>query len=141
VVERLVAKWTKYYLSEGGPPENFTISSDADSSTPDVFYGQFCELVVKHRMELELVLPFVTSNTARILKLKDKGKVEEGCDADVLVLSRDSLDIRDVIAKGKRLVADGTCKTKPKFLEESSRRVELIGDENEEPVHLAGKAN
>lgn len=137
VVEQDAAKWTKYYLEHGGPRENFTISSDADSSTPDVFYGQMCELVLKHKMPLELVLPFVTSNTARILKLTKKGKLEEGCDADVLVLSRDSLDIREVTANGKRLVVDGSCKTKPKFLEESSRRVELVGDENEEEVHLA----
>jgi beta-aspartyl-dipeptidase (metallo-type) len=141
IVEEDAAKWTKYYLQRGGPPENFTISSDADSSTPDVFYGQVCDLVVKHKMPLETVLPFVTSNTARILKLKDKGKLEEACDADVLVLTRDALDIREVIATGKRLVVDGTCKTKPKFLEESSRRVELFGDKNEEPVHLVGKAN
>jgi len=142
VVEQDVAKWAKYYLEQGGPPSGFTISSDADSTTPDIFYGQFCELVVKHKMPLELVLPFVTSNTARILKLTQKGKLERGCDADVLVLTRDSLDIQDVIAKGKRLVADGSCQTRAKFLEESSRKVELVGDENEEPVHLttAGKS-
>ncbi|MFL5483515.1 MAG: amidohydrolase family protein [Gemmatimonadaceae bacterium] len=137
IVEEDAAKWTKYYLEHGGPRENFTISSDADSSTPDIFYGQICELVVKHKMPLELVLPFVTSNTARILKLTTKGKLEEGCDADVLVLTRDGLDIQEVIANGKRLVVNGSCKTDPKFLEESSRRVELVGAENEEPIHLA----
>lgn len=137
IVEQDAAKWTKYYLEHGGPRENFTISSDADSSTPDVLYGQVCELVVKHKMPLDLVWPFVTSNTARILKLKTKGKLEEGCDADVLVLSKDSLDIREVMANGKRLVVDGSCKARPKFLEESSRNVELVGDENEEEIHLA----
>jgi beta-aspartyl-dipeptidase (metallo-type) len=137
VVEQKVAKWTKYYLEHGGPPEQFTISSDADSATPDVFYGQICELVVKHKMPLDLVLPFVTSNTARILKLKQKGRVAEGCDADVLVLTAGSLEIRDVIAGGKRLVEDGECKTKPKFLEKSSRNVTLIGEEADEPVHTA----
>ena len=138
IVEQKAAKWTKYYLENGGPPEQFTISSDADSSTPDIFYGQICGLVVKHRMPLELVLPFVTSNTARILKLNQKGRVAEGCDADVLVLTEGSLDIREVIAGGKRLVEDGECKTKPKFLEKSSRNVTLIGDELDEPVHTAG---
>jgi beta-aspartyl-dipeptidase (metallo-type) len=137
VVEEDAAKWTKYYLERGGPPQNFTISSDADSTTPDVFYGQLCGLVVKHKLPLELVLPFATSNTARILKLTKKGKLDAGCDADVLVLTRDSLDIREVIAMGKRMVVDGSCRTRPKFLEESSRKVELVGDENEEPVHLA----
>ena len=141
IVEEDAAKWTKYYLERGGPPENFTISSDADSSTPDVLYGQVCELVVKHKMDLEVVWPFVTSNTARILKLKTKGRLEDGCDADVLVVTRDSLDIREVIANGKRLVVDGVCKTQSKFLEESSRKVELLGEEHEEPVHLVGSTD
>src|SRR5687768_12945448 len=47
VVEEDAAKWTTYYLERGGPPDKFTISSDADSTTPDVFYGQICGLVVK----------------------------------------------------------------------------------------------
>lgn len=44
---------------------------------------------------------------------------------------------REVMANGKRLVVDGSCKARPKFLEESSRNVELVGDENEEEIHLA----
>jgi beta-aspartyl-dipeptidase (metallo-type) len=140
VVDEDAAKWTRYYLERGGPPEKFTISSDADSATPDVFYGQFCGLVVKHGIPLELALSFVTSNTAKILKLEKKGKLDVGCDADVLVLTKGSLEIRDVIAKGKRLVAEGHCETKPKFLEESSRNVTLVGDESEEPIHTTASA-
>ncbi|MFL5488659.1 MAG: amidohydrolase family protein [Gemmatimonadaceae bacterium] len=138
VVEKDAGKWTKYYLERGGPPDRFTISSDADSTTPDVFYGQICELVVKHRLPLELVLQFVTSNTARILKLKTKGRIAEGCDADLLVLTEGALEIRDVIAGGKRLVVDGECKTASKFLKESRRNVTLVGDECDEPIHTAG---
>ena len=138
VVEEDAAKWTKYYLEQGGPPDNFTISSDADSTTPDVFYGQICGLVVKHKLPLELVLPFVTSNTARILGLKSKGRLEKGCDADVLVLTEGSLDIREVISRGKRLVVDGKCTKRATFLEESSRNVTLVGDEWEEPIHTTG---
>src|SRR3954470_22016722 len=138
VVEEDAAKWTKYYLESGGPPEKFTISSDADSTTPDVFYGQICEMVVKHRLPLDLVLRFITSNTADILKLHTKGRIAEGCDADLLVLTEGSLEIRDVIANGKRLVVDGEGKTRAKFLEESSRNVTLVGDECDEPIHTAG---
>jgi beta-aspartyl-dipeptidase (metallo-type) len=137
VVEEDAAKWTKYYLEAGGPLENFTISSDADSTTPDVFYGQICGLVLKHKLPLELVLPFVTSNTARILALKTKGRLEKGCDADVLVLTEGSLEIREVISRGKRLVVDGKCTTRATFLEESSRNVTLLGDECDEPIHTA----
>src|SRR4051812_3280420 len=127
VVEEDAAKWTKYYLEHGGPPEKFTISSDADSTTPDVFYGQICGLVVEHRLPLELVLPFVTSNTAAILGFKTKGKLDKGCEADVLVLNGSSLEIREVISRGKRLVVDGKCTTRATFLEESSRNVTLVG--------------
>jgi beta-aspartyl-dipeptidase (metallo-type) len=140
VVEEDAAKWTRYYLERGGPPEKFTISSDADSATPDVFYGQFCGLVVKHGIPLELALRFVTSNTAEILKLEKKGKLEKGCDADILVLTKGSLEIRDVLAKGTRVVADGSCRARPKFLEESSRNVSLVGDECDEPVHTTASA-
>jgi hypothetical protein len=73
-----------------------------------------------------------------ILKLKSKGKLEERCDADILVLTEGSLDIREVIARGKRLVVDGECTTRAKFLEESSRNVTLVGDECDEPIHTAG---
>jgi beta-aspartyl-dipeptidase (metallo-type) len=138
VVEEDAAKWTKYYLDRGGPPDKFTISSDADSTTPDVFFGQICGLVVKHKLPLELVLPFVTSNTARALKLKSKGRIDEGCDADLLVLTEGSLEIRDVIAGGKRLVVAGECTARSKFLKESSRNVTLVGDECDEPIHTSG---
>jgi beta-aspartyl-dipeptidase (metallo-type) len=137
VVEEDAGKWTKYYLDRGGPPDKFTISSDADSTTPDVFYGQICELVVKHKLPLELVLPFVTINTARILELKSKGRIEKGCDADLLVLTEGSLEIREVIAGGKRLVIDGECVARSRFLEDSNRNVKLVGAKAEEPVHTA----
>jgi predicted amidohydrolase len=53
------------------------------------------------------VLPLVTSNTARVLKLPNKGTLDMGKDADVWVLRKDSLEIVEVIAGGRRLVARG----------------------------------
>lgn len=35
---------------------------------------------------LEEVLPLMTSNPARILKLASKGRIAVGCDADILLL-------------------------------------------------------
>jgi len=57
---------------------------------------------------LEQILPFVTTNTARILKLDIKRTLEPAKDADVLVLRKDSLEIVEMIAGGERLVAHGT---------------------------------
>jgi beta-aspartyl-dipeptidase (metallo-type) len=128
VVEQKLAKDVRAYLEGGGPADKLTISSDADSSTPDILFDQLCGLVVKEKMPLETVLRFCTSNTAQVLKLEQKGRVDEGMDADLLVLKKGSLDIVEVIARGKRMVKDGAVVAREKFLEESFRNVSLIGD-------------
>ena len=129
VVEEDVAKWLRFYLDNGGPPEQLTISSDMDSSTPAIFYEQFCGLVVKHDFPLDIALPFFTSNTATALKLQQKGRLRPGLDGDVAVLTKDSLDIRHVVAKGRVMVRDGEPIVREKWLEKSKRNVTLVGDE------------
>ena len=127
VVSRDLAKWFRYYLDSGGPLEKLTVSSDSDSSTPELFYGQLCGLVVEHGHTLDLVLPLVTSNPAKALELGKKGRVAEGCDADLLVLEAGILAIRDVVARGKPVMRDGEVVHREKFLEKSSRNVHLVG--------------
>jgi beta-aspartyl-dipeptidase (metallo-type) len=73
------------------------------------------------------VLALVTRNTAAVLKLKSKGRLEAGLDADALVLRTDSLEIRDVIAQGRCLVRNGQLNFSENFLAESNRAIELIG--------------
>jgi beta-aspartyl-dipeptidase (metallo-type) len=80
---------------------------------------------------LDLVLPLVTTNPARMLKLAGKGRIAAGCDADVLVLER-GLAIREVIARGQRMVIEGEPAKEEKFLEESKRSIELVGGKLEE---------
>ena len=128
VVEQKLAKDVRMYLDDDGPIDKLTISSDADSSTPDILFDQLCGLVVKEKLPLDLVLGFCTSNTAKVLKLDKKGRLDEGNDADVLVLRKGSLEIVEVIARGKRMVKDGAVVAREKFLEESFRNVSLIGD-------------
>jgi len=53
--------------------------------------------------------------------------LQEGNDSDVLVLSRDSLEIVEVIARGRRMVKGGRLNVTEKFLEESNRRITLSG--------------
>jgi len=60
-------------------------------------------------------------------KLEQKGKLEEGKDADLLVLSKENLEIKDVVANGRRLMKSGKLSFKEKFLEESNRHIELDG--------------
>jgi beta-aspartyl-dipeptidase (metallo-type) len=63
-----------------------------------------------------------------VLKLAHKGRVAAGCDADVLVLRRDSLDVVHVFARGRRLVDDGAMTKREHFLGTSRRRIDLTGE-------------
>jgi beta-aspartyl-dipeptidase (metallo-type) len=127
VVEKDLAKWVSYWVDHGGPMDRLTVSSDSDSGTPDILFSQLCGLVVKHRVPLEQMLSLSTRNPARVLKLENKGELSEGKDADVLVLEQHTLDIREVIARGKRMVSNGDPLVKPEFIEESSRKWSLTG--------------
>jgi beta-aspartyl-dipeptidase (metallo-type) len=128
VVERDLAKWLRYYLDHGGDPARLTASSDSGANAPSSLYEQICGCVVHHRMPLERVLPIVTANTASVLKLKQKGALAPGKDADALVMRRDSLDIVHVWARGQRLVDDGRLVRREGFLPTTDRRINLVGE-------------
>jgi beta-aspartyl-dipeptidase (metallo-type) len=49
----------------------------------------------------------ITSNPARILKLKGKGELVAGADADIVFVDPDDLSITGVLAKGQWLMRDG----------------------------------
>ena len=66
-------------------------------------------------MPIEQAIKVITSNVAEFLKLDNKGKIEEGRDADFVIVNKDSLDIDMVIAKGKIVVEDGKASIKPTF--------------------------
>ena len=128
VVNKDLAKWVRFYMDNDGPMECLTVSSDSDSSTPDIFFDQLRGLVVNHRIGLETMLRLVTSTPAKLLKLVRKGKLAEGADADVVVLDADSLDIHEVIARGNRMVSNGALTFRECYLANSSRAVSIIGD-------------
>ena len=110
-------------LAEGAPLPHITFTSDGHASLP-VFdaYGQLSGLQVGRMdslltavracvqeagLSLSQALAPVTVNPARILKFADKGRLVVGADADVLVLDRDSLALRHVIAGGRVMMRDG----------------------------------
>jgi beta-aspartyl-dipeptidase (metallo-type) len=76
------------------------------------------------------MLPFFTSNTARVLQLRSKGSLEAGKDGDLLVLRPDTLELVEVIAGGKRLIANGELQVREAFLKDSERSIELHGQKN-----------
>jgi beta-aspartyl-dipeptidase (metallo-type) len=126
-VEGELARWVRYWFDHGGHPERLTVSSDAGSSSPGQLAAEWRDCVLCHGLPLERMLPLVTSNTARVLKLAKKGRLAVGCDGDVLVLRRDSLDVVHVIARGRRLVDDGRLTQRERFLESSRRQIHLRG--------------
>jgi beta-aspartyl-dipeptidase (metallo-type) len=107
VVENDLPERLRFYLDRGGDPGRLTVSTDASLTSPGHLHEQVAACVSQHGIPLERVLPLVTTNTARVLKLPGKGRLAEGADADVLVLEAGSLDLVEVIAGGKRFVRDG----------------------------------
>lgn len=114
------SKGLKRLLDEGVSQDNFTLTSDGQGSLPifndkKEFIGigvgkSTClikgikECVFKEDIPLEVAIRAITCNPARILKLKNKGKIEIGFDADLCLLDKETLDIDTVIAKGKIMV-------------------------------------
>lgn len=127
-VEEDLAKWLAFYLDRGGDAARLTASSDASISSPRTLYTQVRDCIINRRFAVELVLPLVTLNTARVLKLDRKGSLAAGKDADVLVLRKGSLELVEVIAGGRRLMIDGEVVVTESFLDDSNRRVSLSGN-------------
>ena len=72
--------------------------------------------LVKANLPLETVLPLITTNPARHLELKGKGRLEAGMDADLCLFTED-LTLHHVMAKGKFLMKDREVLVKGTFEE------------------------
>ncbi len=106
------------YLDAGAAPDRITCSSDGGGCLPQydlqgnltsIGIGEpgaladaLAELLSRGRA-LEAVLPIFTSNVASLLRLHQKGRIEVGGDADLVVLD-DAHHVHDVIARGRFVV-------------------------------------
>lgn len=113
-------------LEAGVPLQNMTFSSDGQGSlpafdeeghllglsysTPRSLFQEIVALVKQHQLPMEKALAVATSNPANIYKLKGKGRVAQGMDADIVLASPEDLTITDVIAKGKIMLRNGEIK-------------------------------
>ena len=70
---------------------------------------------VRKGLPLEKVIKPVTSNIASLLKLKGKGRIAAGYDADLVLLDERSLDLVGLVAKGRILVRDTKAVVKGTF--------------------------
>lgn len=109
------------YFSLGLPRERVTCSSDgagclptfdADGRLVEMGIGQpsalletLRDLLARGLLLGDALLPF-TQNPARLLRLRRKGRIAEGCDADLVVLDPQGA-ARDVMARGRFLVRQG----------------------------------
>jgi beta-aspartyl-dipeptidase (metallo-type) len=121
-------KWIRFYRGNGGDMKKLTISSDSSITSPRSFYEQFRQCVLENEFSLEEMLPIVTSNTATVLKLDMKGRIVEGKAADVIVMEKETLELREVISSGRRLMREGEIAFKEAFLQESNRNISLVGE-------------
>lgn len=120
--------WERFH-ERGCPVGNLTISSDGggclpvfdengeirkmDFATSAGLPETLAELTSRgHR--LEAVLPAMTSNVARLLRLAGKGRIAVGCDADLLCLN-ERHRVRHVMAGGVWMVQDGSPVVKGMF--------------------------
>ena len=103
------------------PAGNLTISSDGGGCLP-VFddNGEMVNMefatsaalpetlqeLVRRGHTLDRVLPALTSNVARLLRLPGKGRIAEGHDADLVFFAED-LGVRHVMANGRWMIQDG----------------------------------
>ena len=127
VAEQNLERDLSDFESRGGDWGRLTISSDAAGVAPGTLLEQLGACIKSRRWRVEQLLPLTTSNTASVLKLARKGRVSEGCDADVLILRRDTLAPVHVIAGGRVLLRDGRLDVSERFLETSNRHVILHG--------------
>jgi beta-aspartyl-dipeptidase (metallo-type) len=112
--------WERFH-AQSCPAGNLTISSDGGGCLP--YFDENGELV---KMEfatseglprtlreltarghpLDAVLPAMTSNVARLLRLPGKGRIAAGNDADLVCFDEDH-GVRHVMARGRWMIQDG----------------------------------
>src|SRR4051812_48998342 len=122
-------RWLDAYEHEQGPFDRLTISTDAGSSSPGRLRAQLVAAVGEGWTVADL-LPLVTANPARALRLPSKGALAPGCDADVIALDpATSLEPVHVVARGRVVMRAGRIVNQPNFLKGSDREVTLHGEE------------
>lgn len=110
----------KRMLEAGVPISQVTFTSDGQASLPDFdsngellglkigkvssLFNEVKDAVLMEGVPLETAIKVITENPAHILKLKNKGVLKEGKDADIVLLDKETLTIDTVLAKGKIMV-------------------------------------
>lgn len=116
------SKAIKEFLNAGVPEAHITMTSDGNGSLPGFdadgnliklemgqpksIYTELMDAVLIENLPMQVALKTITSNVAKILKLKNKGLINAGFDADLVLLNK-KFEITDVFAMGKHMVEKG----------------------------------
>jgi beta-aspartyl-dipeptidase (metallo-type) len=60
------------------------------------------DAVQQEGVPLETALQVITSNPAHVLKHPQKGIIQKGNDADIVLIEKNTLEIKTLIAKGQK---------------------------------------
>jgi beta-aspartyl-dipeptidase (metallo-type) len=109
-------------IKAGVPLEHITFTSDACGSLPDfdengnliklemglpkANFTELIDLIQEEKLPMGKALKVVTSNVADILKLRKKGRVKVGNDADLVLLDSNN-NIFHMLAMGSLMIKDG----------------------------------
>jgi len=107
-------------LEAGVDPGHITFTSDGQGSLPEFdalgriqgvgvgrvtsLFAEVRDAVLNEGIPLATALQVITANPARIFRLKGKGQLAPGMDADLVLLDPRDLSIHSVIAKGRVLM-------------------------------------
>jgi len=107
------------FLEAGVPLEHITMTSDANGSLPDFdengnlvklemgqprsVFDEIIDTITEEKLPIEKAIKVATSNVADILKLKQKGRILVGKDADLVMLDSKNR-IYHMIANGNIMV-------------------------------------
>ncbi len=87
-------------FDEAGRLVRLTIATEKD------LFRKFIDILRRELLPVETAVRLFSTNAADFYKLGKKGRIEAGRDADLIVLDKD-LDLSDVFARGKRMIAGG----------------------------------
>lgn len=114
------SKAIKKLIKNGVPIKRITMSTDGNGSMPKFnekkelicmliasvssLHKEFVDIVKKEEIPIGDAISITSTNIAEHLKLYQKGEVKVGKDADILILDKNTLQIKHVIAKGKIMI-------------------------------------
>lgn len=107
----------KRCMDAGVEADKITFTSDGQGSMPifnenkefirlgigsvTSLYTEVRDAILNDEVDIEKAIRVITRNPADIFKLKGKGRIKKGMDADLVLVDKDSFEIDTVIAKGK----------------------------------------